>query len=63
MILNIRFDNSEHPAYRTSLSLDQNPNLSSVYLFKTVYDCLQNKDTGILKAMGLTLIFVRATQL
>lgn len=48
MILNIRFCNSEQPAYRTSLSLDQNPNLSLVYLFSTVDDCLQNKDTEIL---------------
>lgn len=63
MILNIRFDNSEQPAYGTSLSLDQNPNLSLVYVFKIVYDCLQNKDTGILKAMGLAFIFVRAAQL
>lgn len=63
IILNIRFGNSEQLAYRTSLSLGQNPNLSLVYLLKTVYDCLQSKDTGILTATGLTLIFVRAAQL
>lgn len=56
MILNIRFDNSEQPAYRTPLSLGQNPNLSLVYILETVYDCLQNKDTRILTAMGLSFL-------
>lgn len=46
---------TEQPAYKTSLSLDQNPNLLLVNVFRIyVYDCLQNQDTGILQVMSLS---------
>lgn len=46
---------TEQPPYKTSLSLDQNPNLLLVYVFRIyVYDCLQNQDTGILQVMSLS---------